>query len=243
MAFYNEKRSASFDVHDFLEMRARPEAYLVFYKHFIKCVTKKTVYESNIQRAKTYDDVCSVSDEALALLLLENSWDRWMDLHQQDPNALLPKRGRQQQGLTSKIPTKYTKGGYKYENDEDTSTTGNRKGWSREGITRYNELFELVAADRAAHPDFLRLFLDDVRGEHKKTIDKREEPLKAPPVIAHHNLFKNENTTTTSYTTSSQNGSSYQAQPRKTLFGVSDNYENDSDDNATNDGVGPTAEV
>ena len=230
MEFYSKKLTAKFDINDFLEMRRREDAYMIFYKHFIKCITKKTVYEENIQKATTYNDICTVSDEAFALLLLENSWDRWMDIYKHDQTALLPRRGGQQRQLFScHIPTKYTKGGYKYGNTEESGS--NKKGWSREGIQRYNELFALVDADRKEHPDFLWLFLNDVRQENKKATDRRSGALKPPPVIAHHNLFKTISPSAPSLSSNSPRIESILPPQRENPFGETTNYEDDVDDN------------
>jgi len=196
MDYYKEKRSPNYDLQDFLQLRKHPQAYLVFFKHFIKCITRKSVFENNIRTAKTYNDICSISDEAFALLLLENSWHRWMDIHSQDNSALLPRRGtRTLQNVTCMIPTKYTKGGYKYypEGPHESAPTSysKRKGWSAEGIQRYNELFDQIEADRQAHPEFLNTLLVEVRNQNLTTSYKSQnQPNKRPPITARHHLFE-----------------------------------------------------
>jgi hypothetical protein len=47
--------------------------YKVFFDNFLPCVIKKSVFEHQVAVATT---LCTVSDEAFALLLLENSFDR-----------------------------------------------------------------------------------------------------------------------------------------------------------------------
>jgi len=160
MESYKKKESAAFDMEDFLHLCSKLDLYKVFFKHFVKCVTKKHVYESKVKKAESLHDICSISDEAFALLLLENSWDKWMDQYNKDPASLLPRRGRHQDKPVSTVKTKYTKGGYKYNNDQETtmSTLSHNKGWSQEGIKRYNQLYDLVEADRAAHPGFFQIF-------------------------------------------------------------------------------------
>jgi hypothetical protein len=51
----------------------------------------------------------------------------------------------------------YTRGGIKY---YKTSETQSVKGWSAEGIMRFNTLFDLVKRDRAENPDFERHWLE-----------------------------------------------------------------------------------
>jgi len=196
MEFYNNKMSPRFDMNDFLQLRSRPNSYMVFCKHFLKCVTRKTKFDSNIKTAKTYNDVCTVSDEAFALLLVENSWDRWYDLYAKDPTSLLPKRGGRHldDHLLSSVQTKYTQGGLKYfargdGNSTVSTTSRSGKGWSLEGIQRYNELFDLVEADRVAVPEFLDLFLAEMKESKLKA--KKSPAAKQPPSFPiRHNLFK-----------------------------------------------------
>ena len=196
MDYYKAKRSPNYDLEDFLQLRKNPQAYLVFFKHFIKCITRKSVFENNIRTAKTYDDICTISDEAFALLLLENSWHRWMDIHTKDSSALLPRRGsRPHEKVKSMIPTKYTKGGYKYDLEgmfESRPTSySRRKGWSTEGIQRYNELYDQVEADRQAYPEFLKALLTEIRNDNQAMTARRTTPPnKAPTVTARHNLFR-----------------------------------------------------
>ena len=71
---------------DFLEGRENAEAYGAFFDYFVPCVTKKTTWERRLEQdiesqEKTTEILCSKSDEALALLLLENSHKRWLDLY------------------------------------------------------------------------------------------------------------------------------------------------------------------
>ncbi len=63
----------------------------------------------------------------------------------------MQQRGLKQREFQSDIPTVYTRGGIKY---NKTSVTQPVKGWSAEGIVRFNTLFDLVKMDRAENPDF-----------------------------------------------------------------------------------------
>lgn len=183
--------SAPFDIKDFLQGRRKPASYIVFMKHFIKCITKKTRYEANLKTAETDDDICTASDEAFALLLVENCWEKWYDMYDKDPTSLLPRRGgRQDSKYTSPVPAKYTKGGYRYaDNSGGTPSFKTNKGWSPEGLTRYNVLFDFVEADRKNFPEFAQSFIDDVqatKAEKKKPATRK----KTPSIKIRHNLFK-----------------------------------------------------
>jgi hypothetical protein len=95
--------------------------------------------------------LCSVSDEAFALLLLENSFERWLDLFSNHKGPVMQQRGVRQREFQSDVPTMYTRGGIKYEN---TKQKQSEKGWSADGIVRFNALFDQVKRDRAGNPNF-----------------------------------------------------------------------------------------
>ena len=56
------------------------------------------------------------------------------------------------------VVQKLTRGGTVHEhgNKKRASRSDAMKGWSAEGIQRYNELYDLVAADRSMNPDFVK---------------------------------------------------------------------------------------
>ena len=96
--------------------------------------------------------LCS-SSEAFALLLLENHWERWIDLYIISKGEIF-QRGKSVLGdYETDIPPKYTRGGSK-------TVRGIGKGWTKEGIERFNELYLTVKNDRQKHPKFIRGWLD-----------------------------------------------------------------------------------
>jgi hypothetical protein len=101
--------------------------------------------------------LCSVSDEAFALLLLENSFEWWLDLFSNHTGPVMQQHGVRQREFQSDVPTVYTRGAIKY---DKTSVTQLVKGWSAEGIVRFNTLFDLVKKDRRENPDFERHWLE-----------------------------------------------------------------------------------
>ena len=66
---------------DFLAGRRLVNTYTVFFDTFMPCATKKSTWIAQIAKAgikkenKKVVSFCTVSDEAFALLLLENSFD------------------------------------------------------------------------------------------------------------------------------------------------------------------------
>lgn len=144
--------------------------------------------------ASNINDICTVSDEAFALLTYENNIDRWTDIYSKDPNALLPRlgSGKLKNFYYSMVPTKYTRGGIQYEDElQDGRTKGARegKGWSNEGIRRFNALYDLVIQDRKDNPNFFHQYIVHFMDKHGRT-KKRERPKVGHVVVqARHNLF------------------------------------------------------
>ena len=70
-----------YSLHEFLQGRENQEVYEVFMTKFAWCVVaRKTEWQSRVLAAETDRDVLSVSDEAFALIVLENNWSRWIDV-------------------------------------------------------------------------------------------------------------------------------------------------------------------
>ena len=69
-----------FKMEDVLDLRDNPKVYTLFYKLFIPCVIKKGNWDKNVPTAQSDDEICTVSEEVFAILLVENSYDRWIDI-------------------------------------------------------------------------------------------------------------------------------------------------------------------
>ena len=187
-------RSPIFYMKDFLQGRSHNEAYTVFFEHFVPCALKKTEWERRIAMAGTHiestdDFLCTVSDEAFALLLLENSYDRWFDLYTSNPEGVMQQRGIKQRRFQSDVPTLYTRGGIKYHKYQIKE--GEKKGWSNGGIIRFNELFEMVKRDRTVNSHFEAAWLktrNETQAEEGESVSKR----KRTQVAATSELFEEE---------------------------------------------------
>ena len=165
---------------DLVEGRKNEEAYTAFFEHFVPCATKKTLWDRRLAKAvtntasKKNQSLCTISDEAFALLLLENSYDRWLDIFSNNKGPVMQRRGVKHRGFQSDVPTLYTRGGIKY---DKTDMTQSVKGWSEEGIARFNALFDQVIADRAQNPGFERRWLEarkSAQEEEGTTTKKRK---------------------------------------------------------------------
>lgn len=140
----------------FLKLRRAPKYYAVFCQTFVRAVTGKKVFDDRFKNPLwNPDHIFTVSDEAFALVTLENHWDRWEALFKHHGYDIPPTRSmsetkKRKQEEISETP-RYTCGGITY---ADTDSTGYSKGWSAEGLNRFNDLFDSVEADRESHPNF-----------------------------------------------------------------------------------------
>jgi hypothetical protein len=127
-----------------LKMREDKEgAYTFFADHLIECVAGKRRWK-NQKREHLMTIVASPTDEAFALLILENSIKRWIDMAKH--------------GTESIEKPKYTRG---------KAAGGSRKyeGWTDEGKQRFNELIDAVTADRSDHSEWDKSYLEKKKEE------------------------------------------------------------------------------
>ena len=136
--------------------------YYKFALNFISVVVRKKKFENYCIRFP-FSQYVTVSDEAFALLIFENNYDRWTSMAIND------------QWTSSSIKPAYTSGGnvnqttkptiasnskkYKKNTIEksvastavvnnEVPTTSKFQGWSIVGIRRFNELYDLIATER-----------------------------------------------------------------------------------------------
>ena len=106
--------------------------YYDFINYFVSTVIGKMNYKRNLC-IEVLSSYATVSDEAFALLSLENNYETWMDM------ALTGNT------KTSKVLHKYTNGGM---SQDKVATSQHNRDWSDEGFCWYNELFDLVEKNR-----------------------------------------------------------------------------------------------
>ena len=80
--------------------------------------------------------LCTASDEAFTLLLLENSYARGVDIYQASGGIPSQRRGDLKCQFASDIEAKYTRGGIKLSPDKDSQV---RKGWTTFPLHSYVE--------------------------------------------------------------------------------------------------------
>ena len=131
--------------------RANTDGLQFFAEVCLKNVVKKRDWRLN-HRKEVLQKFVTVADEALALLVLENNVEIWLQLanndrieaKEQSDDTKEDETGNENDSITTdetKSVTVYTSGGVK--------SDGTKRGWSREGIKRYNELYRKVKSIRA----------------------------------------------------------------------------------------------
>ena len=108
-----------------------------FVTKFLRCIVGIKIFWSSCKKHKLSTYV-SLSHEAFALLLLENSEHRW------NSEIELKKNGNEmvEEFL---LPTKYTGAG---KSKQQKGFTKMFKGWTFEGIAKYNHLRDSIKKDR-----------------------------------------------------------------------------------------------
>ena len=165
---------------EILSLRVDRSAYTFFCDHLLGAVTGMKKF-AKASRSRWISNIATISDEAFALVLLENNYEVWVDM--------------QTRGVTkgSSVDPKYTNGG----NSVGNGRSRKYKGWSDEGIERYNELFDRVKKDRENNTFFDRYYMEkryeeweEAGGNKRKR--KREIENSPIPSKARHELWDEE---------------------------------------------------
>jgi hypothetical protein len=128
---YAEEKKKFPRLSDILEMSQKESTYALFCAQFLRPIVGTTKWKNNFLR-KRFRVYVTISDEAFALLTLENNYNRWIDMW---------KTGNLK---TSDVEAKWTNAGQSQANGQSKRFNG----WKQDGYTRYNELYDLVEADR-----------------------------------------------------------------------------------------------
>ena len=155
-----------------LQLSKDPFTYIWFLSVFVKHGVGAKNWNQQHLRVPL-SKFCTPSTEALVILIVENSYDRWTD---RATNI-----GKQRSSLA---PSLYTNGGISRKGGQASSKQGG--GWSQEGIMRFNEIVRMVKEDRNRRArfeiDLLKKLMDDntvkswavEKKEKKKSDDIRE---------------------------------------------------------------------
>ncbi len=191
---------------DYLKVRKHPEAYRQFIMAFLPSVVGKPEFRRRIMWAKNDHMLCTVSDEAYTLLVIENNYDRWMDIdaqkqpgyeHEDESMGNNDEDNEEYDGYGSRkrkriwrsnVPPKYTSGGIKFM-DGDSHDRDEAKGWNIEGITRFNQLHKKITRDRGRRGLFMKELLEELRDAEVEQTTKRAAVVVKPKIRAINELF------------------------------------------------------
>ena len=183
---------------DFTDIDIRPDTiedrhtefnmYIDFVQFYVSGVIGLRYFEKH-KCQKLYRNYVTVSDEAFAILTIENNWDRWIAM------------AGTEEWKTSPVPTKWTVTRTKADNaKQKATTTGSQnseptarrfRGWSSEGIQRYNQLFDEIKAERQTgrakrfEEKLLEHFQHKKAKGNKKHKKKEQQPQTPFPVPKH----------------------------------------------------------
>ena len=143
------------------ELRGNEQAYHAFIDNFVVIAAGSTEVKVGMEKnISTFDDIFSVSTEALALLFVYNSFDYWTAESTTNPD-----------GSRNAKPTKSLR---KY--TAKSKAAVRNQGWGcgipGDGIDTYNRWYHAVEADRLCHPDFGMGYRDHILAQRAQVVRK-----------------------------------------------------------------------
>jgi hypothetical protein len=134
-------------------MRLNYDAYYIFYTKFVKAIVGKRIFHQRLRSLAEGEEIATVSDEALTLLGFDNNIIMWDDIWKISGGETCTVRHDETipDKFQSKLLPMYTRTS---RTDPDNKRNTEDKRWNSEGITRFNELRQLVIQDCAENPDF-----------------------------------------------------------------------------------------
>ena len=145
-------------IKQFEYMREEPYRYRVFAEKFIQCIVGVNIFKKNCC-VKNLSEYISVSDEAMAFLILANNWDVWEEIAEH--------------GKGMKVENCKSKQRFHVEGK------GRGFSWSSQGKLYYNTRFNEILRDREKNgKSFDEYFIGEMRSEDeslKRRKDKRKQ--------------------------------------------------------------------
>jgi hypothetical protein len=142
------------------------ESYIFFCDHFLKCVVGVQRFNRKWNLNLKLSEIATPSDEALALLLLENSDYKWLSEFESG------EAGHVESTESQNLKAKYTSAGK--EKEQRKGFTKRYGGWKEEGIQRFNKILDMVKADRIKNGkwfDEIMMTRSKLAGAKNKDVD------------------------------------------------------------------------
>jgi hypothetical protein len=110
--------------------RTNSSCYSLFVEKFVSCVIGTNVFKTS-KLYKPLQSFCTVSDEAMTFLILENNWDVWSEIGASEIR-------------TERKPIKSCNTKQKFFDPK----VGRGYSWTTSGKDYYNKMFDLIKTDR-----------------------------------------------------------------------------------------------
>jgi hypothetical protein len=153
---------------DWSEMRRNFGAYADFYTYMVKAIVGKRTFKNRLESMAEGTEIVTVSDEALALIGVENGRRVWDDKLDRSDGKIRQIRKDEIYPLEweTDILPQFTRAS---KDDPSVERNTENECWNEAGIIRFNELRQLVQKDRTDNPDFKITWLRQAQAAMKKT--------------------------------------------------------------------------
>ena len=154
-------------------LRSNVKCMIVFCDHFLPCVVGKKRWKLQINQGIKLNSIVSVSDEAFALLLLENYWESMHNMDEDDfykPKKLNAGNAAASNTTNSGVEVAKSSNAGKWTG----AWRGARRysGWKPEGLQRFNELATIVTENRKQDLHFEAQYKIHLRKQMTQKVSK-----------------------------------------------------------------------
>ena len=163
-----------YDLSEFIKFRGNQKSFDAFVKYFLIKAYSREWQNATVDSSTRLSTVMTVSDEAFVCLVLENNWERWLNINDKSKNRYAPSRRGSSDRITTNILPKYTNINGHPSNEGESII----RGWSDAGIARFNELCKIVKKDRKQNATVENVVFETIRSEMMETkrLKKRRRP-------------------------------------------------------------------
>lgn len=149
------------------KLRTNRDIYVTFCYKFLPCVIGNQVFKNGCCTS-SIESIATVSDEAMAFLILSNNWEPWLQMMK------TPKTNDHSKGLEDcGIKQKYFK-----------ESKGRGHSWSDQGKRYFNHMYDKIALDRKENGSSFnvyfknRMLKDSEQGKRLEMLESRKKKVK-----------------------------------------------------------------
>jgi len=151
-----------FKLEKFIKGREKNSHYELFLRTFVKPVVGINTWNEKLKKPDTTpNNLFSKSDEAFAMIVLDNNYEYWSELFIENGNSI-PSSNRKRkmnESNNGKDLTKKPKYTDSYLFNKKSSSGKQGKGWSEDGINKFNQYCRQCFEDRSNFPTLNKNFL------------------------------------------------------------------------------------